>query len=101
MCHLVSSRLFSISSRTGRPPTWMQKWLKANLKSGMYGLIFILNTFLATKVMKNQSYFDIGSTAEPRVVMLVFMASSMTATKSMDSDKPIFFFFSSRWNKQP
>ncbi|PKI46075.1 hypothetical protein CRG98_033530 [Punica granatum] len=57
----------------------MQKCSKANLKSGMYGLILILNTFRATKVRANRSCSDKGSTRGPSVVILAFKASPATA----------------------
>ncbi|RDX58191.1 hypothetical protein CR513_62508, partial [Mucuna pruriens] len=81
MCQSLSSRFFSNSSNTALPPAWMQKCSKANLKSGMYGFIFILNTFLASRVAKNKSCSDMGRTNGPSVVILVLRASPATAIK--------------------
>nr|ACR34717.1 unknown [Zea mays] len=79
----------------------MQKCSKASLKSGMYGLIFILSTFLAINVPMKRSCSDNGSTNGPSVVMLVLSASPATAMRSLDSDTPILPISSSSCVTQP
>ncbi|KAK2986083.1 hypothetical protein RJ640_011524 [Escallonia rubra] len=98
ICHSVSSRLFSSSSKTALPPAWMQKCSKASLKSGTYALIFTLKTFLATSVAKKRSCSDMGRTNGPSVVMFVLKASPATAITSFESVTPVVLASSSSWS---
>uniref|UniRef100_A0A8R7QNA6 Uncharacterized protein n=1 Tax=Triticum urartu TaxID=4572 RepID=A0A8R7QNA6_TRIUA len=100
MCQSVRSMFFSISSSTARPPAWMQKCSNASLKSGMYGLIFILNSFLPTNVTMNSSCSENGNTSGPSVVMFVLSASPATAMRSFDSATPTLPLSSSSWVTQ-